>query len=58
MLKSYRILVAIFSVTDKINQIRFLEKTFLLANISLEVVVGMLFLILSNTNVDFLDWEL
>ena len=43
---------------DKANRVRFFEKTFLVANISPEVVLGMLFLTLSGTDVDFLDWEL
>ena len=31
-------------MTDKANRVRFFEKTFLVANISPEVVLGMLFL--------------
>ena len=58
MLDTYGMVVAAFLVTDKANQIRFFEKTFLVANISPEVVFGMFFLILSSANVDFLDWEL
>ena len=58
MLNIYGIVVAAFSVTDKANQIRFFEKIFLMANISLEVVFGMLFLILNDANIDFLDWKL
>ena len=55
MLNTYGILVAAFLVTDKANQVRFFEKTFLVANISPEVVFGMLFLTLSGINIDFLD---
>ena len=36
-------IVAAFLVTDKTNQVRFFEKIFLVANISPEVVFGMLF---------------
>ena len=57
-LDTYRMVVATFSVTDKANQVRFFEKTFLVANISLEVVLGILFLTLNSADVDFLDWEL
>ena len=50
--------VAAFSVVDKANRIRFFEEIFLVANISLEIVLRMLFFILSDANVDFLGWEL
>ena len=58
ILDIYRIIVAAFLVTDKVNRVKFFEKIFLMANISLEVVFGKFFLILSNADVDFLDWEL
>ena len=57
-LDTYGIVVAAFSVTNKANQVRFLEETFLIANISLEVVFGMSFLILCSTNIDFLGRKL
>ena len=57
-LETYRMVVAAFSVQDKANQIRFFEETFLVANVSLEVVFGMPFLILSGADVDFLGREL
>ena len=50
--------VAAFSVEDKANQLRFFEETFLVANVSPEVVLGMLFLTLSGADVDFLGREL
>ena len=40
-------------MVDKANQIRFFEKTFLVANASPEVVFGMFFLTLSGAEVDF-----
>ena len=52
-LKTYRIVVAAFSVTDQPNRIRFFEQTFLIANVSPDVVHGMPFLTLSGTDVDF-----
>ena len=55
MLDTYRMIVAAFSVINKANQVKFFEKTFLVANISPEVVFGMLFLTLSGSNIDFLD---
>ena len=47
--------VAAFLVTDKVNQVKFFEETFLVANVSLEEVFGIFFLTLSNADVDFLD---
>ena len=58
MLNTFRMVVVAFSVTEKANRIRFFEETFLVANISLEVVLRMLFLILSGADVDFLGREL
>ena len=58
MLDNYRMIVADFLVTDKINQAGFFEKTFLMANISPKIVLKIPFLILSNVDVDFLDWKL
>ena len=57
-LNTYGIVVATFLVIDKINHVRFYKKTFLVANVSPEVVFGMFFLTLSSANIDFLDWEL
>ena len=51
-------IVAAFSVVDKADQVRFFEDTFLVANISPEVALEMLFLILSSVDMDFLGWEL
>ena len=50
--------VAAFLVTDKANLIRFFEKTFLVDDVSLEVVFGMLFLTPSGVDIDFIDWKL
>ena len=47
--------IKVFSITDKVNQIRFFEETFLVANFSLEVVFGMFFFTFSNANDDFLN---
>ena len=57
-LDTYRMVVAAFSVEDKANRVRFFEETFLVANISPEVVLGMPFLTLSGADVDFLGREL
>ena len=58
MLDTYRILVVAFLMTDKANQVKFFEETLLIANVSLEIVFGIFFLILSGADVDFLDWKL
>ena len=58
MLDTFGMVVAAFSVTDKANRVRFFEKTFLMANVSPKVVLGMLFLSLSDADIDFLGQEL
>ena len=45
--------VTAFSMTDKANRVKFFKETFLVANVSLEVVLGMFFLTLNGANVDF-----
>ena len=57
-LDTHGMVVAAFSVVDKANRVRFFEETFLLANVSPEVVLGMPFLTLSNADVDFLSRDL
>ena len=57
-LDTYEMVVVAFSVMDKANQVRFFEETFLVANVSPEVVFEMLFLTLSGANIDFSGWEL
>ena len=58
ILDTFGIVVAVFSVADKANQVKFFEKTFLVANISPEVVFEMLFFTLSGVDIDFLGWEI
>lgn len=45
MLDTYKMVVAAFSIINKRNQIKFFENTFLLANVSPEVVLEMFFFI-------------
>ena len=54
-LDTYGMVVAAFLMTDKVNQVKFFEKTFLVANFSLKVVYGMFLLTLSGADIDFLD---
>ena len=58
MLDTFEIVVVAFSMTDKANQVRFFKETFLVANVSPEVVLGMPFLILSSTDVNSFRHEL
>ena len=58
MLDTFGMMVTAFSVTDKANWVRFFEETFLVANVSSEVVLKMPFLTLSGADVDFSGWEL
>ena len=58
MLHTYGMVVAVFIVEDKANQVRFFEETFQVANVSLEIVLRMLFLTLSGVDVDFSGREL
>ena len=57
-LETYEMVVASFLVEDKANQVRFFEETFLVANVSPEIVLGMPFLTLSGADVNFLGREL
>ena len=50
--------VAIFSVTDQANRVRFFKETFLVVNVSPDVVLRMPFLTLSGANVNFPKREL
>ena len=58
ILDTYEIIVAAFLVKDKANLVRFFEETFLVTNVSPEVVLGMYFLILIGAVVDFSGREL
>lgn len=51
-------IVAAFLVTDQAKKVKFFKKTFLVANVSSDIVFRMLFFILNGANVDFLKKEL
>ena len=55
---TYGMVVEVFLVEDNANRVRFFEETFLVANSSLKVVIGMPFLTLSGADVDFLGRKL
>ena len=56
--KTFEIVLASFQVEDKFERARFFQEIFLLVNISIEVVLDMLFLTFSNTDVRFVEKEL
>ena len=57
-LATYGMVITAFQVINKLGRSWFFQETFLLADISIEVVLGMLFLSLSNANVQFAEKEL
>lgn len=57
-LVTYEIVIANFSIQDKHGKDRFFEKTFLVANISMEVILSMAFLFLFDINIRFTKTEL
>ena len=50
--------IAGFQVEDKLGRVRFFQESFLLAETSMEVVLGMPFLTLSNSDIQFAAKEL
>ncbi len=60
-LETYKIVVSTFSVSNKDGRERFFEESFLLADVSPDIVLGMPFLTMSNADVDFqardLQWR-
>ena len=57
-LETYGMMVMAFSVTDQADKVRFFEEIFLVANVSPDVVLGMLFLTLNGVDIDFLKKKL
>ena len=54
-LETHGMTLARFSLQDSQERVRFFEETFLLADTSIEVVLGIPFLALSNANVEFVE---
>lgn len=52
-LKTYEIIVPTYSILNKDDKVRFFEKSFLLANIKLNIVFGIHFLTINNVDIDF-----
>ena len=57
-LDTYGMVVAAFLIKDKADRVKFFKKTFLVANVSLEIVFRMPFFTISGANVDFLGHKL
>lgn len=57
-LETFKIVIAGFSLQDKVGKVQFFQETCLLANTSMEVVLGMSFLILSSVDIRFAEREL
>ena len=58
LLRTFGMVIAGFQIKDKLGRARFLQKSFLLAKTSMEVVLGMPFLTFSNTDIQFAKKEL
>ncbi len=60
-LETYGIIVSTFSVSDKDERERFFEESFLLANVRPDIMLGVLFLTMSNADINFkardLQWR-
>ena len=52
-LKTFKMVLASFQVEDTLGRARFFQETFLLADLSIEVVLEMPFLTLSNVDIKF-----
>ncbi len=53
LLETHGMTSARFSIQDNVGRIRFFEETFLLADTSIEVILGIIFLTLSNVDFQF-----
>lgn len=57
-METFGIVIASFSMDNKDGKFCFFEKTFLLVDISIDILFRMTFLILSNVQIEFNNWEL
>ena len=58
LLRTFGMVIADFQVKDKLGRARFFQESFVLAETSMEVVLKMPFLALSNANIQFTEKEL
>ena len=54
-LNTFKIVIADYSVKNKLKRVRFFQKTFLLANISLERALKMLFFTFNKADIQFAE---
>ena len=57
-LETFGMVIASFSLQDKLGKVRFFQETFLVADTRIEVVLGMPFLTLGNADIRFAEREL
>lgn len=57
-LKIYGMVMPRFSIQNSLKRVWFFEKTFLLANINIKIILGMSFLSLSNVKIQFNNQKL
>ncbi len=57
-LEIYGMIVSTFSVLNKDNRERFFKESFLLTDVKPDIVLRMLFLTMSNVDIDFQAWDL
>lgn len=55
-LTTYKIVIVRFQVLDKLARTHFFLEIFLLSNTSVDIILEMVFLVLSNIDVMFADW--
>ena len=58
ILGTFEMVLASFQVEDKLGRPRFFQETFLLTDFNMEVVLGMPFLTLNNSNIQFAQKKL
>ena len=56
--ETFRMIFLSFQVEDKLKKARFFHETFLLTDISVKVVVNILLITFSNTNIRFVEKKL
>lgn len=57
-LETFEIIISAFLDTDKANRVQFFENTFLLGNVSIDMILKILFLTLSNVDIRFSSLDL
>ena len=58
LLRTFGMVIAGFQIEDKLGKTRFFQELFLLVETSMEIVLGMLFLIFNNANIQFAEKKL